>query len=216
MAFDNLNPSYRWQQTGELPGYGGSPSTPVFGYRGWSDNYLLGQKQLDFQKEQAQKKWDAYRGILGNNSGLFDFTRNPAFGIPKPNYVGTGGVYNQGQIDAQSNLQRANLQQQAASNSQNFASTLASRGFSPMGSPLSDFYQQSALMRANAGAAQNETQLNFNAAQANRDAQIKAQGVNAGLYGSYTDALSKLADIQMRGQLQAQGQRFDLLRSLVG
>lgn len=216
MAFDNLNPTYRWQQTGELPGYGGNTNIPVYGYRGWSDQYLLGRDQLNFQKEQAQKKWDAYRGVFGNTSGLFDYTRSPAFGIPKPNYVGTGGVYTQGQIDAQSNLQRANLQQQAAGATQNFANSLASRGFSPMGSPLADFYGQSALMRANAGAAQNETTLNFNAAQANRDATLKAQGVNAGLYGSYADALSRLADVQMRGQLQAQGQRFDLLRSILG
>lgn len=171
------------------------------------------QDQLGLQRQQMSN------GLLSRMSrdfsGNFDYSRHPALGVPAPNYIGTGGVYNQGQVDAQSNLQRANLQQQAGTSSQNFAASLGSRGFSPQGSPLADFYSQNAMMRANAGAAANETNLNFNAAKANRDAQIASSGVNANMYGSYTDALSRLADIQMRGQLQGGQQRFDLLRSLL-
>lgn len=155
-------------------------------------------------------------GQLSRSMGDFSYSKQPAFAIPQPGYVGTGGVYNQGQIDAMSNLQRGNLQQQAGTATNNFAASLGARGFSPMGTPLLDFYGQSAMMRANAGAARNETQLNFDAAKANRDAQIAAQGVNANMYGSYTDALSRLADVQMRGQTQSQSQKFDLLRMLLG
>jgi hypothetical protein len=167
--------------------------------------------ELDLQRKRTGL------GLLNQlKNGTFDYSRTPTTAIPRPSYIGTGGVYTQGQVDAMSNLQRGNLQQQAGTMTNNFASSLGARGFSPMGSPMLDFYSQAANMRANAGAASNETNLNFNAAKANRDASIAASGVNANLYGSYTDALSRLADIQMRGQMQSQTQKYDLLRSLLG
>jgi len=98
-------------------------------------------------------------GQLSRSMGDFSYSKQPAFAIPQPGYVGTGGVYNQGQIDAMSNLQRGNLQQQAGTATNNFAASLGARGFSPMGTPLLDFYGQSAMMRANAGAARNETPI---------------------------------------------------------
>jgi hypothetical protein len=177
--------------------------------------------QRGWWRDDERDELGLNRQRIGNSllskmaSGSFDFSSKPSGMIPRPNYIGTGGVYSQGQVDAMSNLQRGNLQQQAGTATQNFASTLGSRGFSPQGSPLMDFYQQSAMMRANAGAAKNETELNFGAAKANRDAQIAAGGVNANMYGSYADAMSRLADITARGQMQGQSQKFDLLRSLL-
>lgn len=174
------------------------------------------QNERDELDLNRQRLGNSLLRSMASGGGQFDYSRKPFGNIPAPSYVPTGGVYNQGQIDAMSNLQRGNLQQQAGTLSNNFASSLGSRGFSPQGSPLMDFYNQSAMMRANAGAAKNETELNFGAAKANRDAQIASQGVNANLYGSYTDALSRLADINMRGQTQQNSQRFDLLRMLLG
>ena len=211
----------RFMQVGSVP-MPGQTDAPLYGWRDFTRHPYQTPDWMARQKDQlGLQRMQIGNSLLGqmasgSGNGMFNYSKMPAFGVPAPRYVGTGGVYTQGQIDAQSNLQRAGLQQQAATGNQNFASSLASRGFSPTGSPLLDYYQQAGMMKANAGAAQNETELNFNAAKANRDATISAQGVNANLYGSYTDALSRLADIQMRGQLQGQSQRFDLLRSLLG
>jgi hypothetical protein len=211
---------FAWREQTPMPGAFGGSFGPryekmEFDHRPYETPAWM-RRQGDELGLQRQQISNSLLGQLARSQGDFSYSRTPTAGVPAPSYIGTGGVYSQGQVNAMSNLQRGNLQQQAGTLTNNFASSLGARGFSPMGSPMLDFYSQAANMRANAGAASNETNLNFNAAKANRDASIAASGVNANLYGSYTDALSRLADIQMRGQMQSQTQKYDLLRSLLG
>lgn len=124
-------------------------------------------------------------------------------GIPAPRYMNAGPVWSQQQINAQSNLQRGNLLSQANNQSAQFNNQLANRGFSPL-SPFGMLNQQSNLMRANAGAAANETNLNWTAAKGNSDAALQAGGINAKLYGDYAQALGNSRNAQMDYDIRKQ------------
>lgn len=176
-------------------------------FQGDAPHFFLQQAPGPLQVDQMQlakrasaredEKFDLFKNLYGNllrqgtgggNSNmLLNLSRNP-FSVPAPNYVPTSPVWTQQQIDAQSNLQRANLQQQAATQNRQFSNQLGVRGFSPL-SPLADFMANNNAMKANASAASNETQLNFGAAQANSDARLKAAQINAGMWGDWVKGL---------------------------
>lgn len=190
-----------------------------WGLGGGRQQVLDAQENATFKMQQ--QKWDMVRNLfggLGNGSfGLgFNMNSNPA-SIPAPAYIHAAPVWSQNQINSQANLQRNNLLTQANNSSRDFSQQMASRGFSPF-SPFAMMNQQNNLMRANAGAAANETNLNFNSAQANSDAMLKAQGINAGLYGDYTRNLLGSQQSNLDYQLRSRGQQQDfigmLLRSL--
>lgn len=138
--------------------------------------------------------------------------------IPAPTWASTAGVWNQGQINQQANQQRAQLFAQAANQQRGYSTRAAQAGFSPM-SPLTQFMGQAANQRAGAAAAANETNLNWNAALGNREASQRGESINAGLYGSYTNALARQREMAMQGQSQQFNQRLQqqqLLASLIG
>lgn len=172
---------------------------------------------IDTDTDLKQKKFDLFSQFLKNGmggaggSGAFNF-QMPS--LPAPNYITAGPVWNQQQINAQSNLQRNNLMTQASNQSRQFSQDLGSRGFSPL-SPMAMFNQQNNLMRANAGAASNETSLNFNSAQANSDAMLKGQGINANLYGDYIKSLSNQYSTQGDLAYKSRALQQDLFTSLL-
>lgn len=176
--------------------------------------------QQDADRGRNNKLFDSLmRGIgdMGNYHGVMN-SRTYGGMIPAPHYASTAPIWSQSQINAQAGQQRAQMQAQAANSVRNYATGAAARGFSPM-SPLTQFLQQTASQRANIGAAQNETSLNWNAAEGNRAAQQRGEGINAGLYGSYTSALARNRDQQMQAQAQGYSQQMDqyrLLASLLG
>lgn len=138
--------------------------------------------------------------------------------IPAPTWASTAGVWSQGQINQQANQQRAQLFAQAANQQRGYSTRAAQAGFSPM-SPLTQFMGQAANQRAGAAAAANETNLNWNAALGNREASQRGESINAGLYGSYTNALARQREQAMQGQSQYDNQRLQqqqLLASLIG
>jgi len=138
--------------------------------------------------------------------------------IPAPTWASTAGVWSQGQINQQANQQRAQLFAQAANQQRGYSTKAAQAGFSPM-SPLTQFMGQAANQRAGAAAAANETNLNWNAALGNREASQRGESINAGLYGSYTNALARQREMAMQGQSQQFNQRLQqqqLLASLIG
>lgn len=162
-----------------------------------------------------QDLWDKLMGNIGRSSINASSNSQP---IPGPNYASTAPIWSQGQINAQANQQRAQMQAQAANATRGYATSAAARGFSPM-SPLTQFMQQVNNQRANIGAAQNETNLNWMAAEGNRGAQQRGEGINAGLYGSYTSALARQRDQQLQAQAMQQSYGMDqyrLLASLLG
>jgi hypothetical protein len=179
----------------------------------------------DLAKEQAfgnNRMRNLGRGFLekllrgnGDWSGSGFYNSRPVNQIPRPRYVGEGGVWTQRQIDNQANLQRAQLYGDAARQDRGLAQNMAARGFSPM-SPMLGSMQNQNMWRAYQGAAANETGLNFDAAKANRDAQLQAQRINAGIYGDYARALAQQQEIQARNQMQGQSQRYDLITRLLG
>lgn len=180
-------------------------------------NRMWGQQNRDWQRRS-----DLYDQLLGNigtsigsNNAFYRSTMNP---IPAPHYASTGPVWSQSQINNQANMQRAQMQAAAANQTRNYATSAAARGFSPM-SPLTQFMQATNDQRANIGAAQNETNLNWQAALGNREAQQRGESINAGLYGSYTSALARQRDQQMQAQAMQQSMNMDqyrLLASLLG
>jgi len=171
-------------------------------------------QDIDLKK----KKFDLISGLLSGYKGLLSgqgsASMSPYNNIPMPSYMDYQPVMSQGQVDAQANLQRGNLLSQATNSSRSFNNNLASRGFSPY-SPFGMANQQSNLMRANAGAAANETNLNVNAATANSDARIKTGGVNASLYGDYARSLASQDQINSNFYLQDRQQQADLLKLLL-
>jgi len=164
----------------------------------------------------AKQKFDLLSGMLKGYKSNFAgaLSGGPSSNVPAPNYMAYQPVYSQQQINAQAGLQRANLLNQADQQTRQFGQQMASRGFSPM-SPYSMLAGQSNIMRANAGAAANETKLNFDAASANSDARIKTGGVNAGLYGSYAGAIGQQNAQQMQWALQTRAQDNDIYKLLL-
>lgn len=168
-----------------------------------------------YQQDQYRKNkmlnrlWPEYENM---GSGSMKFT-SPA--IPAPNYVSAGPVWTQGQIDAQAGLQRGNLVSQATNESQQFNRNLASRGFSPL-SPIGMLNQQNNIMRANAAAASNETGLNFDAAKANSDARLRAQQINAGMYGDYSRSIANQRQGEMDFYNKQQQMKNQFLMQLFG
>ena len=165
-----------------------------------------------------QDKFDLLKGFLnsykpGNMFGTGSMsTSYPS--LPTPNYVNAAPVWSQQQIDAQAGLQRAKLLGQAQSASRQFQQGLAGRGFSPL-SPIGGFMEQNNLMQAASGAASNETNLNFNAAKANSDARLAAQGINSDLYGKYITALGNQRNTQADLDLKRMGMQYDLFNSIL-
>lgn len=168
------------------------------------------KEQFDMKKNLFGKLFKSLDGF-GSGSGSFSYTP-PS--IPAPNFVSAGPVWSQQQIDAQSNLQRGNLMTQANNQSRDFGLGMASRGFSPF-SPFAQFNANNNMMRANAGAASNETNLNFNAAKANSDASLQAAGINAGIYGDYVKALMGQGQMQNEYNLKRMGMQQDLVSQLM-
>ncbi len=178
--------------------------------------------KLAWDKQQAEQ--DAYRrnrklsyamNLLPdyeNDSGRMN-VRTP--NVPMPSYVNAGPVWTQGQIDAQAGLQRGNLLTQAGNQSAQFNRDLASRGFSPL-SPFGMLNQQNNIMRANAGAAANETSLNFEAAKANSDAKLKGAQINAQLYGDYARSLADSRNAEMSYLNNRQKMKNEFLMGLFG
>lgn len=179
------------------------------------EDTMWGQQDSDWRRRN--NLYDKLLGNIGNfNSSMSSRTYGGT--IPAPQYASTAPIWSQQQINAQANSQRAQMQAQAANQVRGYATSAAARGFSPM-SPLTQFLQQAAGQRANIGASQNETNLNWNAAEGNRAAQQRGEGINAGLYGSYTSALARNRDQQMQAQAMGQSQQMDqyrLLANLLG
>lgn len=178
---------------------------------------------VNFTKARAQEqatdlskqKFDLLSGLLkGYKSNFAGSIGAPANNVPAPNYMAYQPVYTQQQINAQAGLQRANLLNQADQQTRQFGQQMASRGFSPM-SPYSMLAGQSNTMRANAGAAANETKLNFDAATANSDARIKTGGINAGIYGSYAGAIGQQNSLNTQWALQTRAQDNDIYKLLL-
>lgn len=184
------------------------------------DNLLKGAQvdSLKLNDALKQKKFDMLSGFLrgfGNGSAGGTMSMTPLHNIPGPRYLNAGPVWSQSQIDAQSNQQRGNLLTQAATASRGFGADLASRGFSP-NSPFAMFNQQNNLMKANAGAATNETGINWTAAKANSDAKLGAEGINAGIYGDYIKSLASQNSIQADLWSRQQAQQMEMLRAILG
>lgn len=194
-----------------------------YGGTTFMDDFLQDQRrdqvwgQQDQDRNRRNKLYDKLMSGLGNfNSSAHSRTYGGM--IPAPSYASTAPIWSQQQINAQAGQQRAQMQAQAANQVRHYATGAAARGFSPM-SPLTQFLQQTAGQRANIGAAQNETNLNWNAAEGNRAAQQRGEGINAGLYGSYTSALARARDQEMQAQAQGNSQQMEqyrLLASLLG
>jgi hypothetical protein len=218
MPYDNLNPSYRMEQAGYSPDYTGAASIPHFGLRGWSDEYLMGREKLAYQKDQDSRKWDMLNGLFGQANDMLGNFKASASRNPVPSHpwsMGYSPVYSQGQVDAMSNQQRANLGQQAAGQSADFAAGLGARGFSPLG-PLAGMVSNQNQMRANAGAAEAETNLNFQAAKANSDARIATGGINQQAYGDWLKSMLGWSQMQQEGQFHQQQAGMDLLNHMFG
>jgi len=182
-------------------------------------------QQQGLQTGMMKAKSDFLNKLLGGIGGMMTgggrfgggFGLNSTFGAPPaPNYVSGGPVYTQGQINAQSNLQRANLQQQGASTAHQLGNQYASQGFSPVASPFVSYAQQNAMLKANSGAAQNETNLNWTAAQANKNAELDAAKVNASLYGDWLNSLMQGQNLGIQEQRTQQDYFLGLLNAARG
>jgi hypothetical protein len=211
-------PMYRGQFGAMAPG---DPNQEMQS-RSWEQQY--GQQDLSNQHQQQMwgRQNQIYDRILGGlgQQGYHATVNYGNYGsmIPAPQYANTGPIWSQQQINNQANSQRAQMMAGAANGVRQYATRAAQSGFSPM-SPLTQFLQQTAGQRANIGAAQNETQLNWNAAQGNRQAEQAGEGINAGMYGSYTSALARARDQQLQAQSQGFNQnmqQYGLLASLLG
>lgn len=196
-----------WDMTGVV-----EPDNPF-------DNNLKAAQanQITAQTDLAGKKFDILTNFLkgfkpGGSGGLSLSSNFPA--LPGPNYISPQPVYSQQQVDNMSGLQRSALLGQAQNQTRQFTQGLASRGFSPL-SPLGQYMGQSNLMKANAGAAANETQLNFDAAKANSDARLTAEQVNTGRYGSYIDALSRQRSVDADLALKQLGMQYDIYSTIL-
>lgn len=181
----------------------------------------LGYEQLAFQKDQAAQQNALRQQLFGKinsfstwtpNSRPVSFSSVGGFRPPAPKYLSASPIWSQGQIDAQANLQRANLQTQAADSGKRVGEDLVNRGFSPVASPFLNFAQQNALMKANAAAAANETGLNWTAAQANKSAELETGKINAALYGDWLQAL--LGGYQTQTTAQARQQELAMQQQM--
>lgn len=190
-----------------------------------ASNYGLYQKNAMFpyQLQQQQMKTNALGSILGSfghNGWTTGFMNSSSMNpyrssVPAPNYGSINSVYTPQQISSEANAQRANLYAQAQNANRQYAMQAGAAGYSPM-SPLTQFMTNTNNMRVAGNAAQNETNLRFNAAQANADAALKQQGVNANLYDAYSRALGLQAGQQNQLALGLRGQNLDLLHYLLG
>lgn len=191
--------------------------------------YQQGQ-MFPLQLQQQQMKTNALGQILGSfghngwttgfmNRGVnlgTGTSPNPYGGmVPSPSYGSVSSVYTPQQISSEANAQRANLYAQAQNANRQYAMQAGAAGYSPM-SPLTQFMTNTNNMRVAGNAAQNETNLRFNAAQANTDAALKQQQVNAGLYDAYSRALGVSQGQENQLQLGLRGQNLDLLHYLLG
>lgn len=183
-------------------------------------NLATGYKIKD-DNDRANQKFDLFKGLLGNMKGMMDGggsgygNYNQGMNIPAPRYASYSPVYSQSQVDAQAGLQRSNLMNQAQQSNRRFTQSLGQRGFSP-NSPFGLLNSESSLMRANSGAAQNETNLNFQAAGANSDARIKTAQINSQLQGDYMRAMAQQQQGNSQYNLQRQSQQNDLFKMLLG
>lgn len=197
-----------------------APADPRQNYQGLADSMAYEQQGL--ANQQQQKEWGQHNQIYkqlmdsigGNGGGNYNF-QSWGQPVPSPNWASTSGIWSRGQIDQQANLQRSQLYANAANQSRNYANQAAARGFSPM-SPLTSFMENMNMNAANQAAAANTTNLNWTAAQGNREAQQRGESINAGLYGSWTDALARQRSMQMQAQQQAFNQRYQQQQLLAG
>jgi len=205
---------------GYSPLYQGVASLIEPGENGYGD--AMKQQSLDFNAQNQGRKNKLYDSLLstiggGGGTGSYNF-QSWGQPIPSPSWASTAGVWDQGQINNQANSQTARLYAQAANQTRGYATRAANSGFSPM-SPLTQFMQQTSNQKAGAAAAANETNLNWTAAAGNRDAQQKGEGINAGLYGSYTSALARQQEMQLQAQQQQWQQQLaqqQLLANIIG
>jgi hypothetical protein len=201
----------------------GSMIAPNQGHNPQYQDYLAEQQQQTQWGQQNQdwanrnKLYNSMLGGIGNFNSNMNYRSGSNY-IHPPSYASTGPIWNQQQINAQAGNQRSQMMAQAANQTRGYANSAAQRGFSPM-SPMTQFMQAISGQRANIGAAQNESNLNWSAAEGNRAAQQRGEGINAGLYGSYTSALARSRDQDMQAQAQGYSQQMDqyrLLSSLLG
>jgi hypothetical protein len=218
------NSSINWGPLGQtytdIIGQVAPPEYRDYGGTSWMDDYQQDQqRQTQYGQQNAdwKQRRDLYDKLAGSFGNFNSSASSRSYGgmIPQPSYASTGPIWNQQQINAQAGTQRAQMMAQAANQTRSYATSAAQRGFSPM-SPLTQFMQQLSGQRANIGAAQNETNLNWNAAEGNRAAQQRGEGINAGLYGSYTSALARSRDQDMQAQAQGQSQKMEQYRLLAG
>lgn len=239
MAMQVLEPGSKWgiipgsdigRSPFEQPGYHG-----VYGVIGppkptgsWLSelNDISGYEQGQAANAQQRKQWgqqnDAYdqlmKSIDNQNSNSYYNFKSWGTPIPAPQFASTAGIWSQDQINKQANLQRAQVYAQAQNANMAYANRAAASGFSPM-SPLTQFLQNNNMQRAAQSAATNQTNLNWTAAQGNREASQRGESINAGLYGSYTDALARQRQMMLQAQQQAFAQQQaqqQLLAGLIG
>lgn len=179
---------------------------------------LLGQQTRDAEKFDLFKNlFGKISSGIGSGSSSFNWNKE-GFDVPKPNYMTPGPVWSQNQINSMANSQGAQMQAQAANATRGYANSAAARGFSPM-SPMTQFMQQVNGQRANIGAAQNATKLNWDAALGNANNMNAQSGINANLYGSYTGALGQARGQSIQAQSlqqQQQNEMINLVARLLG
>lgn len=164
-------------------------------------------------EQRAQERFGLFKDLFGQfgknwNSSINSSTTG--FNVPAPNYLTPSPVWSQNQINSMANSQGAQMQAQAANATRGYANAAAARGFSPM-SPMTQFMQQVNGQRANIGAAQNATKLNFDAALGNANNMNAQSGINANLYGSYTGALGQARGQQLQAQNQGTTNQLEML-----
>lgn len=185
-------------------------------------NQVKGLQTLQ-QTDQSKQKFDLFKDFLGkldlggssnSNVQIRGGSGSAGAPVPAPRYASYSPVYSQGQVDAQAGLQRAALLNQAQQNTRNFTQDLGSRGFSPL-SPFSMLAGQSNIMRANAGAASNETNLNFQAAGANSDAKAKTDATNAQVYGDYARSVAAQNQLNQQNEQYQASLHQDMLKLML-
>lgn len=217
-VYGDIGPNPWMQPEGVAAATANAQKTALFPYQ---------QQEAELNLAQGRQKFDFLKGILGNINnalgppGRFGggggFGLGAGFGPPAfQSFAPSGPIWNQGQINAQANLQRGNLNQQAGTEARQAQENFANRGFSPVGSPFLNYAQQNAMLKANAAAASNETNLNFNAAKANRDAELEAAKMNAASYGNWLNALMQGQGFQIQEQRTQQDFLTNLLNSVRG
>lgn len=188
----------------------------VYGAMEPPDQLKAAQTQATLgQEARNQEKFGLFKDLFGKVAGNFNGSssfnwNSPGFDVPKPNYLTPGPVWSQNQINSMANSQGAQMMAQAANATRGYANSAAARGFSPM-SPMTQFMQQANNQRANIGAAQNATKLNWDAALGNANNMNAQSGINANLYGSYTGALGQARGQNIQAQSMQQSQQNEMI-----